>query len=122
MIPSRQCPGHGIDKHVCLDLLCGEQEISQSDGATGGTTTGESRAATAAPAARKIPVEGIEPTLPKERDFESRASANSATPASRNRQCCSNSPSAQSEKGGNFLRFQRLGRADDLGEDHGFLH
>jgi hypothetical protein len=28
-----------------------------------------------------LPAEGIEPTLPKERDFESRASANSATPA-----------------------------------------
>lgn len=28
-----------------------------------------------------LPAEGIEPTLPKERDFESRASASSATPA-----------------------------------------
>ncbi len=28
-----------------------------------------------------VPAEGIEPTLPKERDFESRASASSATPA-----------------------------------------
>ncbi len=29
----------------------------------------------------QLPVEGIEPTLPKEHDFESCASANSATPA-----------------------------------------
>ena len=29
----------------------------------------------------KIPAEGLEPTLPKEHDFESCASANSATPA-----------------------------------------
>jgi hypothetical protein len=31
---------------------------------------------------RKVPAVGIEPTLPKKRDFESRASTNSATPAS----------------------------------------
>jgi len=31
---------------------------------------------------RKIPAMGIEPILPKKRDFESRASTNSATPAS----------------------------------------
>jgi hypothetical protein len=29
----------------------------------------------------KLPAEGLEPTLPKEHDFESCASANSATPA-----------------------------------------
>lgn len=29
----------------------------------------------------KIPAAGIEPALPRERDFESRASTNSATPA-----------------------------------------
>jgi hypothetical protein len=29
----------------------------------------------------KMPEVGVEPTLPKERDFESRASADSATPA-----------------------------------------
>ncbi len=30
---------------------------------------------------RQVPKEGLEPSLPKERDFESRASASSATPA-----------------------------------------
>ena len=34
-----------------------------------------------------MPAEGIEPTLPKERDFESRASASSATPACGRRRC-----------------------------------
>ncbi len=30
---------------------------------------------------KEVPAVGIEPTLPKEHDFESRASTNSATPA-----------------------------------------
>ena len=64
-----------------------------------------------------VPVVGLEPTLPRERDFESRASTNSATPASTGRESpigifrCQAVPER--------LLLLPLGRSEDLTQDDG---
>ena len=64
-----------------------------------------------------VPVVGLEPTLPRERDFESRASTNSATPARTGRESpvgifrCQAVPER--------LLLLPLGRSEDLTQDDG---
>lgn len=64
-----------------------------------------------------VPVVGLEPTLPGERDFESRASTNSATPAPTGRKSPIGFCRCQAVPEG--LLLLSLGRSEDLAQDDG---